>query len=331
MNRIRVAIAIVLTLFITGISAPITSAATKPKSAGRTSSSIPNTILSGKGVPLNTFGIDGDFYIDTRSLFIYGPKKNKKWPLPQSLQGPIGVSGTDGKNGTEGRTISSASNVVGPTGTQGEKGEKGDKGEIGSTGAAGLAGATGATGPTGSSGSGGGTVGATGPAGPAGSQGVIGISGAKGETGTVGAMGPSNVYKGNFNFPDISGSDGTSQIATLAGFKAGKCYSVNISILTYQPTRNLDNLLSTGLTITSNVGTPVIWYSYQSSSGISLRGGIGSDRYEYITLVQVTLDGSSSIDFSLNLQLAVGIDTTTHLAKSEVSYVATLVGSIGTL
>ena len=352
MNRIRVATAIALTLVITVIASPISSASTKPKSAGRTSSSIPNTILNGKGVPLSTLGIDGDFYIDTRSLLIYGPKKNKKWPLPQSLQGPIGVSGTDGKNGSEGKIISSASNVVGPSGTQGEKGDKGDKGETGSSGAngaAGVAGATGATGATGSSGSGGGTVGpagAQGPAGSAGTQGVIGATGAKGETGTVGslgatgskgetgtvgAVGPSNVYKGNFNFPDISGSDGTSQVATLAGFKAGKSYLVNISILTYQPTRNLDNLLSTGLTITSNVGTPIIWYSYQSSSGISLRAGIGSDRYEYLTLVQVSLDGSSSIDYSLNLQLAVGIDTTTHLARSEVSYFATLVGSIGTL
>ena len=352
MNRIRVATAIALTLVITVIASPISSASTKPKSAGRTSSSIPNTILNGKGVPLITLGIDGDFYIDTRSLLIYGPKKNKKWPLPQSLQGPIGASGADGKNGSEGKIISSASNVVGPSGTQGEKGDKGEKGEIGSTGAAGLtgaAGATGATGPTGSSGSGGGTVGATGATGatgPAGSQGVsgttgakgdtgtagsLGATGAKGDTGTVGAVGPSNVYKGNFNFSDISGSDGTSQVASLTGFKAGKSYLLNLSIVTFQPNRNVDNLLSTGLSITTNVGTPIVWYSYQSTSGISLRTGIGSDRYEYVTIVQVTLDGSSSIDYSINLQLSVGIDTTTYLARSEVSYVATLVGSIGTL
>ena len=96
----------------------MTSAATKPKTAGRTSSSIPNTILNGKGAPLSTLGIDGDFYIDTRSLLIYGPKKSKKWPIPQSLQGPVGSSGTDGKNGGEGKTVSSASNVAGPSGVQ---------------------------------------------------------------------------------------------------------------------------------------------------------------------------------------------------------------------
>ena len=74
----------------------MTSAATKPKAAGRTSSSIANTILNGKGVPLSTLGIDGDFYIDTRSLLIYGPKIKNKWPAPQNLQGPTGAAGSSG-------------------------------------------------------------------------------------------------------------------------------------------------------------------------------------------------------------------------------------------
>ena len=328
----------------------MTSAATKPKAAGRTSSSIANTILNGKGAPLSTLGIDGDFYIDTRSLLIYGPKKSKKWPIPQSLQGPVGSSGTDGKNGGEGKTVSSASNVAGPSGVQGDKGEKGEKGEIGSAGAngaVGLAGATGASGATGPAGSsGGGSPGATGPTGPAGSQGVTGLTGSKGETGTagslgttgvkgetgtVGATGPSNVYKGTFSFPDISGSEGTSQIATLSGFKAGKSYLISIAIVTYQPTRNMDNSFPMGLAVTSNLGSATIWFAYQSASGISYRSGAASDRFEYVTMVQITLDGTSSVDFSINLQLSIGFDTTIHLAKSDASYVATLVGSIGTL
>jgi hypothetical protein len=331
------------------------SAATKPKTAGRTSSSIPNTILNGKGAPLSTLGIDGDFYIDTRSLLIYGPKKSKKWPVPQSLQGPVGTSGTDGKNGGEGKTISSASSVAGPSGAQGDKGEKGEKGEIGSAGAngaVGLAGATGAqgaTGPTGSSGGGGGSpgaTGATGATGPAGSQGATGLTGSKGETGTAGSLGttgvkgetgtvgttgPSNVYKGTFSFPDISGSEGTSQIATLSGFKAGKSYLISIAIVTYQPTRNMDNSFPMGLAVTSNLGSATIWFAYQSASGLSYRSGAASDRFEYVTMVQVTLDGTSSVDFSINLQLSIGFDTTIHLARSDASYVATLVGSIGTL
>ena len=312
----------------------MTNAATKPKTAGRTSSSIPNTILNGKGAPLSSLGIDGDFYIDTRSLLIYGPKKSKKWPIPQSLQGPVGSSGTDGKNGGDGKTISSASNVAGPTGMQGDKGDKGEKGEIGSAGANGAAGAQGATGPTGSSGGGGGSTGATGATGAtgsAGSQGATGLTGSKGETGTVGAIGPSNVYKGTFNFPDISGGIGTSQIATLAGFKSGKSYLVTIAIVTYQPTRNMDEFLPIGLSITNNLGTANIWYAYQRASGVSYRSGAASDRWEYATTVQITLDGTASVDYSINMQLAIGYDTTIHLARSEASYVATLVGSIGTL
>jgi hypothetical protein len=322
---------------------PMTSAATKPKAAGRTSSSIPNTILNGKGVPLATLGIDGDFYIDTRSLLLYGPKKSKKWPLPQSLQGPVGVSGTDGKNGNEGKTISTASSVAGPSGVQGSAGEKGDKGETGTAGAngangaAGSAGAkgdtgsTGPTGPTGSSGGGGGAPGATGAKGETGTAGSLGTTGLKGETGTAGATGPSNVYNGTLSFPDISGSVGTSQSVVMTGFKAGKSYLVNIAIVTYQPTRNMDNSFPMGLAVTNNLGSATIWFSYQSSKGISYRSGASSSRYEYITMAQITLDGITSVDYSINLQLSIGFDTTVHLARSDASYVATLVGSIGTL
>ena len=349
MNRIRISIAITLTLLVTGLSIPITSAATKPKTAGRTSSSIPNTILNGKGAPISTLGIDGDFYIDTRSLLIYGPKKSKKWPIPRSLQGPVGANGVDGKNGGDGKAVSTASNVAGPTGVQGAIGEKGEKGETGTAGAngvAGLNGATGAqgsqgaTGATGSSGGGGGSPGATGATGATGAVGAkgetgtagsLGATGLKGETGTVGAIGPSNIYKGTFSFPDISGSEGTSQIATLSGFKAGKSYFISIAIVTYQPSRNIDNLFPMGLSVTSNVGSATIWYSYQSLSGISYRTGAVSDRYEYVTIAQITLDGTLSVDFSINLQLSIGFDTTTYLARSDASYVATLVGSIGTL
>jgi hypothetical protein len=234
--------------------------------------------------------------------------------------------------------------AVGAKGDKGETGTAGANGPAGSNGATGSQGAQGATGATGSSG--GGTPGATGAPGAAGTPGAVGAVGAKGETGTVGsiggtglkgetgtagATGPSNVYKGTFNFPDISGGIGTSQIATLAGFKSGKSYLVTIAIMTYQPTRNMDEFLPIGLSITNNLGTANIWYAYQRASGVSYRSGAASDRWEYATTVQITLDGSASVDYSINLQLAIGYDTTTHLARSEASYVATMVGSIGTL
>ena len=161
--------------------------------AGRSSSKSVNTILNGKGVPKNSVGSNGDFYIDTRSLLFYGPKSKGKWPTPMSIQGPTGPSGSDGKNGADARALSNT-NISTATGQQGERGEKGEPGEKGdpglpgamgpaglpgAIGPAGPAGATGAQGPTGSSGSNGsnGAAGATGASGPA---------GVKGETGTVG-------------------------------------------------------------------------------------------------------------------------------------------------
>ncbi len=230
MKRIRIAEVIALSIAITTTSstltAPFANAATKPKSAGRTSTTIPNTILNGKGAPLSSNGIDGDFYIDTRSLLIYGPKKSGKWPLPQSLQGPVGANGADGKNGSEGKTVSSASTVAGPTGAQGlqgEKGEKGDKGEPGAAGAsgsAGPAGPTGATGPQGPSGGGGG--GSVGPAGPTGATGATGLTGAKGETGTAGSIGATGAVgatgpAGPKGDTGATGADGTNGAAGATG------------------------------------------------------------------------------------------------------------------
>jgi len=216
---IEVFATLLLTALITDTAIPISAAANKPKSAGRTTSAVANTILNGKGAPLSTAGIDGDFYIDTRSLLIYGPKKTGKWPLPQSLQGPAGIPGVDGKNGSEGKTISNASTVTGPTGAQGEKGEKGDKGEPGlpggngASGPAGAKGETGATGPQGATGPSGGGGGTTGPAGP------TGATGAKGDTGTTGAQGLTGLTgaTGAKGETGTAGSNGTNGAAGAPG------------------------------------------------------------------------------------------------------------------
>jgi hypothetical protein len=214
-KHIEVIATLLLTILFSTSAIPISEAAKKPKSAGRTSNAISNTILNGKGAPLSTLGINGDFYIDTRSLLIYGPKKSNKWPLPQSLQGPAGIAGADGKNGSEGKTISNASTVAGPTGSQGEKGEKGDKGEsgpAGAPGAAGLPGAKGETGAAGASGGGGGTAGATGATGaqgPIGLTGATGLTGAKGETGTAGSSG-TNGTNGTNGLAGAKGETGTA-------------------------------------------------------------------------------------------------------------------------
>jgi hypothetical protein len=182
-------------------------AVSKPKAAGRTAASIPNTILSGVGAPSKAIGIDGDFYIDTKNLNIYGPKMKKKWPKAVSLKGSDGSDGTDGKSGSDGKsgndgkTITNASTVAGPSGVQGfpglpgtqgdigPKGEQGLRGEAGATGTQGIVGPIGVQGPIG-------LTGVTGSQGPAGSgsqgaPGATGATGAQGPGGATGAQGPS--------------------------------------------------------------------------------------------------------------------------------------------
>jgi hypothetical protein len=152
------------------------------EAAGRSTTAVVNTILNGKGAPKSSLGNNGDFYIDTRSLLIYGPKVKGRWPAPQSIQGPTGPSGSDGRNGSDGKTISptNVNSVVGPQGIQGATGPVGPQGERGEQGLPGVAGAAGLPGAPGVAGASG-SNGAQGPAGPA------GATGPKGETGTSGS------------------------------------------------------------------------------------------------------------------------------------------------
>jgi hypothetical protein len=180
-------------------------AVTKPKAAGRTAASIPNTILSGFGAPSNAIGIDGDFYIDSKNLNIYGPKMKKKWPAAVSLKGSNGSDGSAGKSGSDGKTITTASTVAGPSGAQGfqgipgdigPRGEQGLRGEVGATGEQGIAGPTGAQGSIGLTGA----IGIQGPAG-------FGSQGAPGATGATGAQGPSGAT-GSPGLPGATGATG---------------------------------------------------------------------------------------------------------------------------
>jgi len=323
----------------------MTSAATKPKTAGRTSSSIPNTILNGKGAPLSTLGIDGDFYIDTRSLLIYGPKQSKKWPMPQNLQGPVGASGTDGRNGGEGKTISSASSVAGPSGAQGDKGEKGEKGEIGSAGAngaAGLAGATGTSGAAGPAGSpGAGSTGPTGPTGPAGSQGVIGltgsrgetgtagslgITGVKGETGTVGTTGPSNVFVNTLPTWTLStATHRTSSTSSyLQKFLAGKSYLYKIYLSGVSDATN-------GLFAIDIIhdDSSVSTFSYLATSKANFELEPKLRLYDFV-ITGVITTGASDIGIAIKVIDDLGVTSLKPLSLSGRMF-ATLVGSIGTL
>jgi hypothetical protein len=333
MNRSRISILLILTI-ATSLAIPHSIAATKPKAAGRSSTAAINTILNGKGAPSNVLGINGDFYIDTRSLLISGPKANGKWPTARSLQGANGVNGMDGKNGSTAKNVSTASTVAGPVGPQGERGEKGVDGSAGTNGGAGAAGIPGAQGPagaTGAAGSGGtgaqGPAGATGPAGSGatGAQGATGTTGARGETGTVG---PSEVTVGTISFSNISGSVGSSSVATLTGLKAGKSYLIRILIHTYHPSdRFLNSAMILNLTVAATNGTPVITKQYIPAFANTYRNG--TDGYEWSLDGQLVVNGALvPDDFGLTITVTAGKSTTAAALKVDCDFTSTLVGAV---
>jgi len=197
-SKSLIAITIATTLAITpsAIAAPKTTV----KAAGRVVTTVVNTILSGAAIPTKAVGIDGDFYIDTKNMNLYGPKVKGVWKIATSLkqaeiksvttvvgeQGGIGATGATGPQGDKGDK--GATGSTGVAGSVGLSGATGAKGNDGATGASGFSGATGSIGATGAKGDTG-LTGATGAAGAKGDTGLTGLTGLKGDTGTAGATG----------------------------------------------------------------------------------------------------------------------------------------------
>jgi hypothetical protein len=340
-------------LLVSTLAAPSALAATKPKAAGRSSTSVVNTILNGKGAPSNTLGIDGDFYIDTRSLLISGPKTKGKWPAARSLQGASGINGVDGKNGADAKNVSTASTVAGPVGPQGPQGERGEKGADGAAGASGSAGPTGAPGPAGATGPAG--SGATGAQGPSGSNGATGATGAQGaqgaqgpagstgatgatgETGTAGATGargetgtagPSEVTVGTLTFANISGAVGSTSASNLTGLKAGKSYLVRLLIHAYHPNdRFLNSGMILNLTTAATSGSPVITKQYIPSFANTYRNG--AEGFEWSIDAQLVINGALvANDYGVTITVTAGKSTTVNVLKIDCDFTATLVGEV---
>lgn len=151
-----------------------------------------NTILNGVVNPTSpTLGTVGDFYLNTATSTLFGPKTAQGWPVTGILL--IGAAGSTGAQGPAGPVgPAGADGAVGPTGPQGEPGVAGLDGAPGPAGAAGPVGPAGAPGADGAAG----VAGPVGPAGPAGAdgpvgpQGPAGLDGAPGIAGVDGAVGP---------------------------------------------------------------------------------------------------------------------------------------------
>lgn len=185
------------------------------------------TVLNGTTIPNASIGTNGDFYINTATSSLFGPKTNGAWgngvPLvgPQGIQGTTGLQGIAGVNGTNGSNGLSAYQIWlnagntgteaqfltalrGATGAQGPQGIQGIQGPIGLTGATGPQGIAGVNGTNGSNGSNGlsayqiwlnaGNTGTeaqflTALRGATGAQGIQGIQGIAGTNGTNGLDG----------------------------------------------------------------------------------------------------------------------------------------------
>jgi hypothetical protein len=296
-----------ITMLITAIATSETYA------AGRTAKSIANTVLSGAGVPAKSLGIDGDFYIDTKSMNMYGPKKNNSWPLPVSLrgpQGPAGIAGADGKNANASSVSAGTAGAAGPQGPAGPAGPKGE---------------TGATGPQGPAGPAGSNTGTAGPAGPKGDTGATGAQGPKGDTGAAGAV---NINYGAITFGSlISGVAGSSSVSSQFGtFVAGRSYVIDVLI--YATNADVPPY-SLKVAFAASNGSPSITTKYIVADGSSYRSS--ASKNEYSIYAKVIVDGSTvANNFALTATVTCGEPTSTNSAKLTVNgdYVAHMVGSI---
>lgn len=312
--------ALLTILLILGFSLPSNYA----DAAGRSAKSVANTILNGKGAPKISTGIDGDFYIDTRSLLMYGPKKKGRWPVPSNLQGPTGPTGNPGKSGNDGKTISSASTTSGP---QGPQGPVGPKGEAGSPGAPGFSGSPGPAGPAGQDGAAGlpgssGPAGSSGGSGPAGATGPAGSVGATGATGAQGPAGPSEVTV--VDIPEWILSSASPFAFTFspafANLLAGRSYSLQINL---NGTSSFNNLVL-GLELSSPGSTVNYSYSrndFRYALSSSIRTGYGFD------VTGVVQTGSSDSHLVVKIIDGLGDTGNATLTVRGTAYI-TLVGSI---
>jgi len=203
-SKSLIAITIATTLAITpsAIAAPKTTL----KAAGRVVTTVVNTILSGAAIPTKAVGIDGDFYIDTKNMNLYGPKVKGVWKIATSLKQAELKSVT---------TVVGEQGGIGATGATGPQGDKGDKGATGNNGVAGAVGLSGATGATGAKGNDGAT-GFSGATGSIGATGAVGATGAKGDTGLTGATGAAGA-KGDTGLTGATGLKGDTGTAGAAG------------------------------------------------------------------------------------------------------------------
>jgi len=239
---------------------------TTVQAAGRTSNSVANTVLSGAGVPSAKLGLNGDFYIDIKSMNFYGPKANNRWPLPISLKGatgPVGPSGVDGKNGS---SANASAGTAGATGSAGPAGTAGSTGPAGSTGGVGAAGG----------------IGLTGPAGPTGPTGATGASGAS-------AIQLTTITQWTMATETVGGGSESTGFGTLV---AGKKYFFTITV--YGKLSSLVSQFRTQAELKCSDSSATLNYEYGYGFGLSSDGVDDYNRISFVITGTVSVTSSSN-------------------------------------
>ena len=338
-SLIAITIAATLALIPSAIAAPKSTS----KAAGRITTPVVNTILNGVGIPAKTIGINGDFYIDTKNLNLYGPKIKGAWKAGTSLKQ------------TDTKSITTVNGEVGATGDKGPQGDKGDKGTTGSTGAtgsaglpgaAGVAGAVGAKGNDGATGGVGisgatgssGPAGVAGPAGAAGSQGAQGVKGdagtvgsqgaqgVKGDAGTAGAAGAAGVSISKFaSVPNISlvtATDGNSNSGTFFTADSSGNYTFDI-LVTGGVQLSVDYKLNAEIVIGSSA---IISQYVMASDAITFANGLAGRQYGFhIIGVASGVTAGTSFGVRISIQYGAGSSTVFFSGRALINKV----GSIG--
>jgi hypothetical protein len=280
-------------------------------------------VLNGSVAPSNALGVNGDFYINTTTNELFGPKANGTWPGGVSLVGPPGPAGgpagPQGVAGTNGNSV--LNGTVNPnvaTGVDGDFYINTLTNEIFGPKSAGVwPQGVSLVGPSG-------LLGAPGPQGPAGAAGPQGVSGANG----------TSVLNGNVNPVGAIGMDGDFYINTatneLFGPKANGAWPQGISLVGPSGANGLPGPAGptgpqgpqgptgpAGGGMTVNCGTAF-------NSNYTIRGD-GSGTYECTNALVVTSTGkvgigntSPSSSFDLNIGsggfLVDGSTTTSNIA-----------------
>jgi hypothetical protein len=226
---------------LTGAAGPVgPSGATGP--AGTNG----NSVLNGATAPNNNQGVNGDFFINTATNTIYGPKANGAWPAGVSLvgsQGPTGATGLQGPAGAAGAT-----GPAGATGLQGPAGVAGPQGPAGATGPAGVAG----------------------PQGPAG---ILASGSAVGNTpywdGTQWVLNNSNIFNNG-----SSVGIGTVSPNASAALEVNSTTKGFLLPTMTQTQRNAISTPATGLLIYQSDNTPGFYY-YNGAAWTAIAGAAG--------------------------------------------------------